>query len=26
VNRADATCSSILQQPLAFTKAFAAYR
>ncbi|MET9801437.1 cellulose binding domain-containing protein [Streptomyces sp. NPDC006368] len=26
VNHADATCSSILQQPLAFTKAFAAYR
>ncbi|WP_395360740.1 cellulose binding domain-containing protein [Streptomyces sp. YH02] len=26
VNRADATCSSILQQPLAFTKAFAAYK
>ncbi|MFE5733210.1 cellulose binding domain-containing protein [Streptomyces sp. NPDC056528] len=26
VNRADATCSSILQQPLAFTKAFAAHR
>ncbi|MES9806701.1 cellulose binding domain-containing protein [Streptomyces cinereoruber] len=26
VNRADATCSSILQQPLAFTQAFAAYR
>ncbi|MFJ5710185.1 cellulose binding domain-containing protein [Streptomyces sp. NPDC093105] len=26
VNYADATCSSILQQPLAFTKAFAAYR
>ncbi|MEU3397686.1 cellulose binding domain-containing protein [Streptomyces filamentosus] len=26
VNRADATCSSVLQQPLAFTKAFAAYR
>ncbi|MGW1884348.1 glycoside hydrolase family 18 protein [Streptomyces sp. NPDC001970] len=26
VNRADATCSSILQEPLAFTKAFAAYR
>ncbi|MEU2185010.1 glycoside hydrolase family 18 protein [Streptomyces thermolilacinus] len=25
VNHADATCSSILQQPLAFTKAFAAY-
>ncbi|MEU2113792.1 cellulose binding domain-containing protein [Streptomyces sp. NPDC019507] len=24
-NSADATCSSILQQPLAFTKAFAAY-
>ncbi|MFE5936802.1 cellulose binding domain-containing protein [Streptomyces sp. NPDC056470] len=26
VNHADATCSSILQQPLAFTKAFAAYK
>ncbi|MFE1906329.1 cellulose binding domain-containing protein [Streptomyces gardneri] len=26
VNRADATCSSILQAPLAFTKAFAAYK
>ncbi|MET9951442.1 cellulose binding domain-containing protein [Streptomyces sp. NPDC006339] len=26
VNYADATCSSILQEPLAFTKAFAAYR
>ncbi|GGT91726.1 glycoside hydrolase family 18 protein [Streptomyces lateritius] len=26
VNHADATCSSILQQPLAFTKAFSAYR
>ncbi|MFB7589638.1 cellulose binding domain-containing protein [Streptomyces sp. NPDC056169] len=26
VNYADATCSSILQQPLAFTKAFAAYK
>ncbi|TXS20030.1 sugar hydrolase, partial [Streptomyces sp. ms191] len=26
VNHADATCSSILQQPLAFTKAFGAYR
>ncbi|MFF5971803.1 cellulose binding domain-containing protein [Streptomyces sp. NPDC012769] len=26
VNYADATCSSILQQPLAFTKAFAAYQ
>ncbi|MCX5390868.1 cellulose binding domain-containing protein [Streptomyces sp. NBC_00094] len=26
VNWADATCSSILQQPLAFTKAFAAYK
>lgn len=26
VNHADATCSSILQQPLAFTKAFAAYQ
>ncbi|WP_217650006.1 chitinase, partial [Streptomyces sp. CC77] len=26
VNRADATCSSILQEPLAFTKAFAAPR
>ncbi|WP_351228795.1 cellulose binding domain-containing protein [Streptomyces sp. NPDC002133] len=26
VNRADATCSSILQEPLAFTKAFAAYK
>ncbi|MEU3604287.1 cellulose binding domain-containing protein [Streptomyces sp. NPDC035033] len=26
VGYADATCSSILQQPLAFTKAFAAYR
>ncbi|MEU3447391.1 cellulose binding domain-containing protein [Streptomyces thermolilacinus] len=26
VNHADATCSSILQQPLAFTRAFAAYR
>ncbi|MEV5446422.1 cellulose binding domain-containing protein [Streptomyces sp. NPDC052644] len=26
VNHADPTCSSILQQPLAFTKAFAAYR
>ncbi|MFJ7271024.1 cellulose binding domain-containing protein [Streptomyces sp. NPDC099050] len=26
VNYADATCSSILQQPLAFTKAFAALR
>ncbi|MCH0540304.1 cellulose binding domain-containing protein [Streptomyces sp. MUM 203J] len=26
VNRADATCSSILQEPLAFTRAFAAYR
>ncbi|MFI6108001.1 cellulose binding domain-containing protein [Streptomyces sp. NPDC051310] len=25
VNHADATCSSILQQPLAFTRAFAAY-
>ncbi|MEV6652396.1 cellulose binding domain-containing protein [Streptomyces sp. NPDC051219] len=25
-NSADATCSSILQQPLAFTKAFAAYK
>ncbi|MEU9860486.1 cellulose binding domain-containing protein [Streptomyces sp. NPDC047971] len=26
VGHADATCSSILQQPLAFTKAFAAYK
>ncbi|KUH35676.1 MULTISPECIES: cellulose binding domain-containing protein [Streptomyces] len=26
VGHADATCSSILQQPLAFTRAFAAYR
>ncbi|MGW0120288.1 glycoside hydrolase family 18 protein [Streptomyces sp. NPDC003327] len=26
VSYADATCSSILQQPLAFTKAFAAYK
>ncbi|MEJ8640749.1 cellulose binding domain-containing protein [Streptomyces sp. MS1.HAVA.3] len=26
VNHADATCSSILQQPLAFTKAFAAFK
>ncbi|MFC5801464.1 cellulose binding domain-containing protein [Streptomyces formicae] len=26
VDRADATCSSILQEPLAFTKAFAAYK
>ncbi|MFG2981852.1 cellulose binding domain-containing protein [Streptomyces sp. NPDC048258] len=26
VNHADATCSSILQEPLAFTKAFAAYK
>ncbi|MCK8676575.1 glycoside hydrolase family 18 protein [Streptomyces lichenis] len=26
VNRADATCSSIFQQPFAFTRAFAAYR
>ncbi|MFG3345534.1 cellulose binding domain-containing protein [Streptomyces sp. NPDC048018] len=26
VNHADPTCSSILQQPLAFTKAFGAYR
>ncbi|GAA2799383.1 glycoside hydrolase family 18 protein [Streptomyces showdoensis] len=26
IGYADATCSSILQQPLAFTKAFAAYR
>ncbi|GAA3395322.1 glycoside hydrolase family 18 protein [Streptomyces roseoviridis] len=26
VNYADATCSSILQQPLAFTRAFAAYK
>ncbi|MGR4878616.1 cellulose binding domain-containing protein [Streptomyces sp. LARHCF249] len=26
VNHADATCSSILQEPLAFTKAFAAFR
>ncbi|MFB7514922.1 cellulose binding domain-containing protein [Streptomyces sp. NPDC056144] len=26
VNYADPTCSSILQQPLAFTKAFAAYK
>ncbi|MCJ1676547.1 cellulose binding domain-containing protein [Streptomyces sp. APSN-46.1] len=26
VNYADATCSSILQEPLAFTKAFAAYK
>ncbi|MEU8529173.1 MULTISPECIES: cellulose binding domain-containing protein [Streptomyces] len=26
VNHADATCSSILQQPLAFTRAFAAYK
>ncbi|WP_030765101.1 cellulose binding domain-containing protein [Streptomyces sp. NRRL F-2664] len=26
VNRADATCSSILQQPLAFTRAFAALK
>ncbi|MFI1941732.1 cellulose binding domain-containing protein [Streptomyces purpureus] len=26
VNRAEPTCSSILQQPLAFTKAFAAYK
>ncbi|MFE1379333.1 cellulose binding domain-containing protein [Streptomyces sp. NPDC058740] len=26
VNYADATCSSILQQPFAFTKAFAAYK
>ncbi|MFD3543231.1 cellulose binding domain-containing protein [Streptomyces sp. NPDC058662] len=26
VNYADATCSSILQQPLAFTKAFAAFK
>ncbi|MFG2332195.1 cellulose binding domain-containing protein [Streptomyces sp. NPDC048604] len=26
VNYADATCSSILQQPLAFTKAFGAYK
>ncbi|MCJ0874401.1 cellulose binding domain-containing protein [Streptomyces sp. AP-93] len=26
VNYADATCSSILQQPLAFTKAFGAFR
>ncbi|OKJ69665.1 glycoside hydrolase family 18 protein [Streptomyces sp. CB02261] len=26
VHYADATCSSILQQPLAFTKAFAAYK
>ncbi|MFF8278128.1 cellulose binding domain-containing protein [Streptomyces lateritius] len=26
VNHADATCSSILQEPLAFTKAFSAYR
>lgn len=26
VNHADATCSSILQQPLAFTKAFGAFR
>ncbi len=25
-NHADATCSSIVQQPLAFTKAFAAYK
>ncbi|MEU9146330.1 cellulose binding domain-containing protein [Streptomyces sp. NPDC048349] len=26
VNHADATCSSILQEPLAFTKAFAAFK
>ncbi|WP_418957234.1 cellulose binding domain-containing protein [Streptomyces tritici] len=26
VNHADATCSSILQQPLAFTRAFSAYK
>ncbi|MET9438835.1 cellulose binding domain-containing protein [Streptomyces sp. NPDC006551] len=26
VNHADATCSSILQEPLAFTKAFSAYK